>query len=172
MSEEEIEPLEEQDADICPCCNRPYDIPKTRKPRAKKAPATDFDAFWSAYPKKTAKPYCKAIWDRKGLTLDMVLPALKKAIASRDWQKEGGEFIPNPSTWLNQGRYEDEGMDYQALRPEKPTITSRLGIDEEAALEWRSWAYPESIKIHPTWQTFPFKSWPKSTQREYIATIK
>lgn len=157
----------DQENDSCPCCGRPYDIPSY-----KKASAEDFEQFWMAYPKKVAKGYCKDIWKRKSLTLDMVIPALKKAISSRDWQKDEGKFIPNPSTWLNQGRWEDEGLDYSALRPEKTTITSRLGIDEEAALEWRSWAYPESMQIHPTWKTFPFKSWPKSTQREYIATIK
>ncbi len=24
------------------------------------------------------------------------------------WQKEGGQYIPNPATWLNQNRWEDE----------------------------------------------------------------
>jgi hypothetical protein len=160
---------EEQYDDKCPCCGRLYDEEPPKKRR--KAPVTDFDAFWSAYPKKIAKPYCKAIWDRKGLTLDMVIPALTKAIASRDWQKDGGQFIPNPSTWLNQGRWEDEGLDYTALKVEKPTITSRLGVNEEEAFAWRVEIYPESMLVHPTPDTFPFKAWPKSTQQEYLNSI-
>jgi hypothetical protein len=153
--------------DKCPCCGRLYD----EQPKRKKASPSDFDQFWKAYPKKIAKPYCKTIWERKGLTLDMVMPALNKAIASRDWQKEGGQFIPNPSTWLNQGRWEDEGIDYTALKVEKPTITSRLQINEEEAFKWRCWIYPDSMLIHPTWNTFPFKDWPKSTQEEYLNRI-
>lgn len=27
---------------------------------------------------------------------------------SRDWTKDGGQYIPNPSTYLNQRRWEDE----------------------------------------------------------------
>jgi hypothetical protein len=158
-----------QEADICPCCNRPYNIDDPISP--KKASSKDFEAFWSAYPKKTAKPYCKDIWMRKKLSIESVLPALKKAIASTDWQKEGGKFIPNPSTWLNQGRYEDEGMDYEALKPKKPTITSRLGVNEQEAFDWRCWVYPDSMLVHPTWNTFPFAKWPRSTQQEYLDSI-
>ena len=25
-----------------------------------------------------------------------------------DWRKEAGRFVPNPATWLNQQRWEDE----------------------------------------------------------------
>lgn len=159
---------EEQYDDKCPCCGRPYEeAPK----KAKKAPASDFEMFWKAYPKKTAKAYCKSIWDRKGLTAEMVMDGLRLSIASRDWQKDGGQFIPNPSTWLNQGRWEDQGIDYAALKVEKPTITSRLKVDEEEAFKWRAWIYPDSMLIHPTWNTFPFKDWPKSTQQEYLNSI-
>ncbi len=27
---------------------------------------------------------------------------------SEQWTKDNGRFIPNPATWLNQGRWEDE----------------------------------------------------------------
>ena len=33
---------------------------------------------------------------------------------SRQWQKDGGQYIPNPATWLNQGRWEDEAGPAQA----------------------------------------------------------
>jgi hypothetical protein len=159
-----------QEADICPCCNRPYDL-QDAPTSPKKASSKDFEAFWLAYPKKTAKSYCKDIWMRKKLSIESVLPALKKSIASPDWQKDGGKFIPNPSTWLNQGRYEDEGMDFKALKTTKPTITSRLGVNEEEAFEWRCWVYPESMLVNPTWNTFPFSNWPKSIQQEYLNSI-
>ena len=41
--------------------------------------------------------------------LDVLLPALKRAMASLQWTKDGGEFIPHPATWLQQARWLDEG---------------------------------------------------------------
>ena len=154
-----------QEADICPCCNRPYDIQDT-PPKPKKALDDGFEAFWSRYPKKTAKPYCKEIWKRKRLSIELVLPALKMAIASRDWQKDGGQFIPNPSTWLNQGRWEDEGIDYQALsqRPIASSSTTTK-INPDHAEEWRKENYELSAKL-------PFEMWPLHIRKQYLATLK
>lgn len=36
------------------------------------------------------------------------MQAIAKAKASEQWNREGGRFIPNPTTWLNQGRWDDE----------------------------------------------------------------
>ena len=32
---------------------------------------------------------------------------------NRDWRRENGRFIPNPSTWLNQKRWQDDIRDGQ-----------------------------------------------------------
>jgi len=148
--------------DKCPCCGRPYDEPKATK----KASEGDFEAFWSIYPKKVAKGYCRDIWKRKKPCLEVVIPAIRRAIASPDWQKEGGKFIPNPSTWLNQGRYEDEGMDYKALVP-KANISSLTpnGINEKDAQSWRVRNYPESSDL-------PFEDWPIVVRQEYLRSIR
>jgi hypothetical protein len=130
--------------DSCPCCGREYDDTPVKP---KKAPASDFDAFWKAYPKKIAKGYCEAIWKRKELSIDLVLPALKNAISSREWQKDGGQFIPNPSTWLNQGRWEDEGIDLVALKPERPSfLKPTQKVDHQDYIAWKAREeYPPSI---------------------------
>lgn len=69
-----------------------------------------FDEFWSAYPKKTGKDAAKkAFMARKPspqLLADM-LAAVAVQRQSRDWTKDGGQYIPNPATWLNQGRWMD-----------------------------------------------------------------
>ena len=36
------------------------------------------------------------------------MTAIGRARVTEQWQKEGGRFIPNPTTWLNQGRWDDE----------------------------------------------------------------
>lgn len=33
---------------------------------------------------------------------------LKQQITSEQWKKDGGQFIPHPTTWLNGDRWEDE----------------------------------------------------------------
>ena len=70
-----------------------------------------FDRFWSAYPRKVAKPAAikqfKAI-DPDEETLQKMLSAIEKNKRSEQWQKDGGQFIPYPATWLHQRRWEDQ----------------------------------------------------------------
>jgi uncharacterized protein YdaU (DUF1376 family) len=69
-----------------------------------------FDEFWSAYPKKVGKAEAKKLWAK--LKVNGRLPSVLSAIAvqksTAQWQKEGGQFIPLPATWLRQGRWDDE----------------------------------------------------------------
>lgn len=67
-----------------------------------------FDVFWSSFPKKVGKGAAKKAWQKKKPPLDQVLAALEVQKKSKQWQKEDGQFIPNPSTWLNQERWQDE----------------------------------------------------------------
>jgi hypothetical protein len=71
-----------------------------------------FDRFWTAYPRKTAKP--KALQAFVKLRPDeALLSAILAAIAVQatweQWTKDGGQFIPHPATWLNGRRWEDQG---------------------------------------------------------------
>ena len=73
-----------------------------------------FDSFWSAYPRKQAKPpavkaFAKLSPDDAMLTT--MLSALARQAASEQWRKDGGQFIPYPATWLNARRWEDEIVD-------------------------------------------------------------
>lgn len=73
-----------------------------------------FDTFWKAYPKKTAKDDArKAFAKRKpdAAMLENMLAALEVQSRSPAWTKEGGQFIPNPATWLNGGRWQDGEAD-------------------------------------------------------------
>ena len=40
--------------------------------------------------------------------LEEMLQAIEEQKKSNDWQKDNGQFIPYPYTWLNQGRWKDE----------------------------------------------------------------
>jgi len=70
-----------------------------------------FDFFWKMYPNKKSKKQAEKIWNKLKMDEDLyrkIIISLKKQMETRQWQKNGGEFIPHPSTWLNQERWNDE----------------------------------------------------------------
>lgn len=71
-----------------------------------------FDAFWIAYPKKVAKQAAQKAWKALKPNHDLK-DRIQKDIAARcqseQWTKENGRFIPNPASYLNGRRWEDEG---------------------------------------------------------------
>ena len=40
-----------------------------------------------------------------------MMNSLEQFRASKDWQKDGGKYIPYPTSWLNQKRWEDEDIE-------------------------------------------------------------
>lgn len=85
----------------------------------------DFEQFWAQYPKKTGKGAAYAAWCKQRFTdqqrqLVMVSLALHKA--SYDWTKDGGQYIPNPATWLNQARFQDEPRMQAPQKDDKPSF--------------------------------------------------
>lgn len=73
--------------------------------------AQRFDRFWQAYPKKRSKGQAEKTWNKikptEQLTSQMI-NAIERAKTSDEWLKNGGQFIPNPSTWLNAKGWDDE----------------------------------------------------------------
>jgi len=70
-----------------------------------------FIEFWKAYPKKTGKGAAEKAFSKikpsKEL-LQKMLAAISIQKESSQWKKDAGQYIPNPATWLNQKRWEDE----------------------------------------------------------------
>jgi hypothetical protein len=70
-----------------------------------------FDEFWSLYPKKVGKQAAFNAWKRIKLSPDLtskILSAVKAQKEWDQWRRDNGQYIPNPATWLNQGRWDDE----------------------------------------------------------------
>lgn len=79
-----------------------------------------FDEFWAAYPKHVAKKPARRAWDKLHADrdlLDALLTALEWQTRTEAWQRDGGRYVPNPATWLNGRRWEDEP---QPGEPDKP----------------------------------------------------
>ncbi len=80
-----------------------------------------FERFWKAYPSKVGKRVAWKAFQKLHID-DSMLSTMLKAIETQkrsDKWKRG--IIPNPSTWLNQGRWEDE------LTENRPDSTSSNG---------------------------------------------
>jgi len=65
----------------------------------------DFTIFWSAYPNKVGKDAAYKSWTKSKPRIDDVMYALSWQQNSDQWKRG---YIPNPATYLNQGRYKDE----------------------------------------------------------------
>ena len=66
-----------------------------------------FNEFWIAYPKKVAKEDAISAW-RKIKLDDIIFAKMLKAIKDQKLSDTEKKFIPNPATWLNKKRWEDE----------------------------------------------------------------
>ncbi len=73
-----------------------------------------FNEFWQAYPKKQAKRDAQKAWEKIALTeqiFEKILEAIESAKATEVWQKQKGQFIPLPASWLRGERWKDELID-------------------------------------------------------------
>ena len=93
-----------------------------------------FEEFYKNYPKKVKKQDVKK-WFKKNKPsselFSSMMSSLEQFRGSKDWLKEKGQFIPYPSTWLNQRRWEDEGM----TRKQDKTKYEEVKLTEEEYLE-------------------------------------
>ena len=84
--------------------------PQTPKGAVVSSFGMTFDEFWDLYPRKSAKPKAASAFKRKTKTPDEDL-AIRNGLYSwiGFWEADGTEeqFIPHPTTFLNQERYHD-----------------------------------------------------------------
>lgn len=86
-----------------------------------------FERFWSNYPLKVKKATARAAWLRISPSPKMAHDIIDALIAQRgteEWLKKDGKYVPHPTSWLNQRRFEDE-------RPKKTTPTPTAPGPEE-----------------------------------------
>ena len=103
----------ENDNDHYHDINNPPIPPQGGKRSGKPVDAQEsrFVIFWDHYPKKVGKQAARRAWDKikpDSALFDRIVQAVIAAKKSKEWTKEGGSYIPHPTTWLNQGRWDDE----------------------------------------------------------------
>lgn len=116
----------------------PDDTPKKPAERLVAVVDDGFEAWWKEYPKKVGKGDARKLWGKikPGKALqETMLKTLRAARESDQWKADGGKYIPNPSTWLNQERWTDDVSTYtrRAVRQTSfHNVESRPDDDLEA----------------------------------------
>ncbi len=68
-----------------------------------------FNDFWGLYPRRVAKKAAEKAWSRIATSpevIEQIMAGLRAQLPAM--MKQERKFIPHPSTWLNQRRFEDE----------------------------------------------------------------
>lgn len=118
--------------------------PADARPEAERVGADEFDSWWSAYPRKVGKQKARAAYlkaRKRGVTAEELRDGLEASV--RQWRREmrPDDKLPHPTTWLNEGRWED---DYTAPTPTGPDPWARPMFEEFVApADEPAWADPE-----------------------------
>lgn len=83
-------------------------IPPKGRDKPQNTNDENFELFWKAYPNKVGKAAARKAFDKVKISVDVLVAAIEKQKTWSRWTNEGGRFIPNPTTWLNQGQWENE----------------------------------------------------------------
>lgn len=70
-----------------------------------------FARFWALYPKKRKKQDALKAWRQLAPDMDLcrtMSAALKVQMRSAEWQRDGGQYVPYPASWIRGRRWEDD----------------------------------------------------------------
>ena len=88
--------------------------------------SADFLTFWDSYPRKVNKGKAYQAWCKRNGALpkvEVIVAAVRAQCGTTDWKKEGGQFIPHPSSWLNAAGWEN---DIASMNQRKPPRRDNL----------------------------------------------
>ncbi|MCX7504540.1 hypothetical protein [Delftia tsuruhatensis] len=92
-----------------------------------------FGEFWSAYPRKVGKDAARKAFAKRKPDADLLakmLAAVAVQAKSTQWQRDGGQYVPHPSTWLNEGRWNDgEGAAQGGDSESRPQWALQAGFE-------------------------------------------
>jgi uncharacterized protein YdaU (DUF1376 family) len=70
-----------------------------------------FESLWAEYPRKVGKDAAARAFAKRrpdAALLAAMVAAVRLQREAEQWLRDGGQFIPHLSTWLNEGRWMDE----------------------------------------------------------------
>jgi hypothetical protein len=79
-----------------------------------------FDEFYNKYPKKVGRKQAQKAWDNlKPLPalINRIVDDVEKRVSLGDWDLNRKQYIPNPSTYLNGQKWEDDIIPGTQVKP-------------------------------------------------------
>ena len=73
--------------------------------------AVPFQFFWDVYPRHVSRKKAEQTWHKLKPTPELaskIIRSVQRMKKHPQWVRQGGQFIPHPTTYLNQARWEDE----------------------------------------------------------------
>lgn len=102
-----------------------------------------FARFWSTYPRKVGKQAAQRAFEKaiSKYDVNVILEGLDRMVADSNLPDK--QFLPHPSTWLNEGRWEDEAYpererDGRPLKPaaQVPGHRDWVRVEHDAGEHW------------------------------------
>lgn len=105
----------------------PEQEPEGQPTRVEGALAAGFDAFWTVYPRKTAKGTARTVWPRAVKTAGGMEAIIAGARRYADDPNRDPAYTAHASTWLNGERWNDEPL--PPRRPGRPAGPAPISED-------------------------------------------
>lgn len=84
------------------------EIEKEKNTGAEPKYSDEFKRFWEHYPKKKGKFSAFNEFKKiKGVSVEQLIEAVEAQKESEQWQRDNGQYIPEPERWLKKRRWED-----------------------------------------------------------------
>ena len=121
------------------------------------------EQIYDLYPRKVGKTAALRAIDRllasgKVPPEDLLVTVRNYAKATATWEIGDRNFIPNPATWFNQGRYDDDPREWLRGQPtDAPTPETYLPSTYDGPEGWRDimtdlYGGPDWTSAYPNWQ--------------------
>lgn len=100
--------------------------------QARESDTDFFDEFWKAYPRKVSKQSALKAW--KGAKADKLAEQIIADVQRRcetEWKGQEMQYIPFPTTYLHQRRWEDETAPQERRTAQKPEPKQNAALNYE-----------------------------------------
>lgn len=90
-----------------------------------------FADFWKVYPRKVGKDAAWKAWQKRKPDVETTLTVVAALAWQKQqdaWLREGGRYVPNPATWIHQGRWQDEPQETPRINDR--TLATAHAVEE------------------------------------------
>jgi len=106
-------------------------VAKHREKSASQPSPEQAEQIYEAYPRKVGKPKAIAAIQKSLEKTEFKELLLKTQLYAKSRASEDSSYTPNPSTWFNQERYNDEPSTWKQSKPSPQRVDRSIGTTNE-----------------------------------------